>query len=193
MSVVAGDSPGRDRPADPYGVQTREQIARLEEFTVEPVAPDRIADHRSAGETLVTVDVPAHLGPRLDLDVDTSIALYRLVQLFGTPNVPGLEAGTDQPARETRTWQFLFDAVHEPGEGDGWSELLSVYDYKTRVSVGLSAWLDEDEPGFAFPEPVEEPPPWMDLPPEEDLRTLVRLVRTTVEHTVEATYKELWV
>lgn len=184
---------GPDQNTDPYDLQTREEIAQLQEFHVEPVSPARIAERREDGETLVTVDVPSYLGPRLDVDVDTSIVLYRLVQLFGTPNVPGLEAGADQPDRETRTWQYLLDARYEPEEGEGWQRLLSVYDHKTNVSVGMSAWTDADESTFPFPEPSVEPHPDVDLPPDDDLKGVVRVVRSTVEHVVEATYKDLWV
>ncbi len=193
---------GRDRPNDPYALQTKAQIARLDEFTIQPVSPAEIVDRRDAGEMLVSFDAPAYLGRRLFLDTDTSLILYRLVQLFGTPNVPGIEAGADQPARETRTWQYLFEAIHDPEEGEGWRRLVSVYDHKTNVSVGLAEWRDPDETlpegidgEFPFPEPVEteEVPPWLEVPPEEDLKLLITMVRLTVEHAVEATYKDLWV
>ena len=193
----------RDRVNDPYELQTREQLARLDEFTIQPVSPAEVVDRRDAGEVLVSFDAPAYIGRKLFMQTDTSLILYRLVQLFGTPNVPGLEAGADQPNRETRTWQYLFEAIHEPEEGEGWRRLVSIYDHKTNFSVGLSEWRDPDadalpegiDGAFPFPEPVEteELPSWLEVPPEEDLKLLVAMVRLTVGHAVEATYKDLWV
>lgn len=196
--------PGRtqDQANDPYELNTREEIASLEEYNIQPVSPAEIVDRRDAGEVLVSFDAPAYIGRKLFTKTETGMILYRLVQLFGTPNVPGLEAGTDQPDRETRTWQYLFEASYEPEDGEGWSRLVSVYDHKTNVSVGLSEWRDPDEGlpeavdgEYPFPEAIEaeEIPSWLDTPDEEELKLLVAMVRLTVEHAVEATYKDLWV
>lgn len=187
---------GRDPGGDAYAMESQADFDRLEALNIEPVAPGRVADRFEAGETLWTVDVPSYLGPKLVVDADTSIALYRFVQLFGTPNLTeraGLTAGTDQRPRETRTWQYLFDASYEPEDGQDRELLVSVYDYKTDVSIGVSAWHDGDDAETACPEPREEPPAWMDLPEEDLLVGLVHLLRTSVEFPVKATFNDLGV
>lgn len=187
---------GRGPGGDAYAMESQAAFDRLEALNIEPVAPGRVADRFEAGETLVTVDIPSHLGPKLVVDADTSIALYRLVQLFGTPNLTeraGLTAGTDQRTRETRTWQYLFDGSYEPEDGQRREFLVSIYDYKTDTSIGVSAWQEGGDSGEACPEPLEEPPAWMDLPEEDLLVGLVHLLRTSVEFPVKATFNELGV
>lgn len=183
-----------DRPQDEYRYGP-EELAKLDQtLTLEPVAPGDIEDHAAAGETLVTMDIPGHLQRGLAPDADTSIALYRLVQLFGTPNVPGLEAGADQPGRERTTWQYLFRATHTPDDEEAPDRelLVSVYDDRTNISVGLSEWHDlDDDPERVAPEPTDDPLPSGEIPPEEFLVNLVKLVLSMVEHAVEATYKDL--
>lgn len=185
-----------------------EDVAWFQQFTLEPVDPEMVRRRAAGGETLRTTDIPDHLGRTLAADVDTGPALYRLVQLFGTPNVPGLEAGADQPDREATTWQYLFGVTYTPGEADPTIPVpaeeteyrLSVYDYRTNLSVGLSRWSDpvqETDPdgdvGRVAAEPTGEAVPGEDLPDEEFLVALVQLVLSAVEHPVEATYGELWI
>ena len=170
-----------------------EELAALQQqVTLEPVAPGRIRERADAGETLATTGIPRYLNRRIASDADTPIALYRLVQLFGTPNVPGLEAGADQPERERRTWQYLFRVTYDPEDEPERELLLSVYDDRTNLSVGVSEWYDpEDSPERLAPEPTGDPLPSGDMPAEDTLVTLVKLVLSTVEHAVEATYEDL--
>ncbi|WP_227375159.1 hypothetical protein [Haladaptatus halobius] len=80
-------------------------------------SPEEI-ERRFAESTLTTLDIPSHLDWKLATEVETGTALYLLVQLFGTPNVPGVEAGADQRDREKTTWQYLFAVTYEPPNDD---------------------------------------------------------------------------
>lgn len=172
-----------------------EDVADIDErITFEPVPPREIDDHLDAGEVLATLDIPGYLERGIAPDADTSIVLYRLVQLFGTPNVPGLEAGADQPDRDRTTWQYLFRVTDDAGDGPPEEHLVSVYDHKTNLSVGVSEWhRPEDHPGRVAPEPSLETLPSGEIPPEETLELFVQLVLSTVEHAVAATYEGLHV
>lgn len=184
-----------DRPTHGYEYGP-DEVAWFEAFDLGPVEPSAIERRLDAGDVLETVDVPSNLNRSLVVQAGTGDALYRLVQLFGTPNVPGLEAGADQPDREKTTWQYLFEATYDPNDEDpnAGRYLLSVYDYKTKVSVGLSTWVEPDEPiDRAVFEPGDELPDQLDLPDEEFLVGLVQLVLHVVDDPVPATYKDLWV
>lgn len=181
-----------------------DEVAWFQRFTLEPVAPETLRERAAEGDLLVTTDVPDYLERQLAPDVDTGPALYRLVQLFGTPNVPGLEAGADQPDRQRTTWQYLFRVTYTPEDDEDdppvpapseeTEYLLSVYDYRTNLSVGLSRWHERDgnERRIAA-EPRGDALPGSDLPDGELLVALVQLVLSTVEHPVAATYEELWI
>lgn len=211
-----------DRPRDAFRYGPEDVASFAERFTVEPVAPTVIRDRLDDGRVLVTTDVPDYLDRSIASDADPGIALYRLVQLFGTPNVPGLEAGADQPMRERTTWQYLFrvgvgpaadvddtsdaagtDAAATDATGAdagatgeapaaGREDLLSVYDYRTDLSVGISEWHRRDgESDRVVREPSPEPLPSGAMPAEAHLERLVKLVLSTVEPAVEATYDDL--
>lgn len=202
-----------------------------ERVSMEPLAPAAIRERLDAGEVLVTTDIPSYLGRSIAVEADTSIGLYRLVQLFGTPNVPGLEAGADQPLREQTTWQYLFeftvrppadtgdaldagdtldvgdalDASDELDAGDETADtdpsdaeearthLVSVYDRRTNLSVGVAEFHPDPDGRLPGPEPTADPLPSGDVPDEADLELVVKLVLSTVEHAVEATYEGLHV
>lgn len=178
-----------------------QRLVWLEDFELRPVEPDTIRAAVADGRRLHTMDVPGYLDRSLAPTVDTGIALYRLVQLFGTPNLPGLEAGGDQPDRVKTTWQYLFSATYDPADPEeapfdapagGSEHLLSVYDYKTNLSVGLSTWSRGADERIAL-EPEATPLPDVDVPDADFLVALVQLVLSSVEHPVSATYRELWV
>jgi len=180
-------------PEDPAAA-AEEMAERLERFELTPVAPAEVERRLDAGDRLVTVDVPSRLGRKLVLDSETGVALYRLVQLFGTPNVPGLEAGADQPDREQVTWRYLFELTYDDPDGGQRRHLLSLYDYRTDVSVGLSSFVPGDGSGRAVPEPVETPLDGVTVPDDERfLQDLLQLSLNVVEEPVPATFKELWV
>jgi hypothetical protein len=186
----------------------RSNVDWFDRFTVEPASPTEIG-RRLDGAALATLDIPDLLDRKLVAEVETGVALYRLVQLFGTPNVPVGVAGAPQSDRESTTWQYLF-AVSFDAEGtdvDAPTEfLLSIYDYRTDVSVGLSAWADRgigadrsgDEPagedGAGVRDPTGDPTGWpARIPDETFLVGLVELALNVTEEPVPATYKRLWV
>jgi len=189
-----------DLPQDHYRYTPERASTLAEQLTLGPVAPTAIRERIDDGERLATTDIPTYLGKPIATNTDASIALYRLIQLFGTPNVPGLEAGAPQPMREKTTWQYLFEVEYDPGEDplvEGMAAgeyLVSVYDYKTNLSVGLASWYrpDEDPDRWAL-EPSGEPLPSGELPEDPFLAALVQLVLSTVEHAVEATHEDLHV
>ena len=134
-------------------------VEELREFTLIPVAREEIRSRREAGATLRELnlreerdDVYVELEPdptergRHD---DVGTALYRLVQLFGTPNVPGYDAGDDLSGREDTTFEYLLRVVNESDADertlpDEW--LITVYDYHVELGVGLAGWDDEVDP-----------------------------------------------
>jgi hypothetical protein len=182
---------GRDRSTDPYEYDD-EKLAWFEQFDLRPAPPERIREHLADGRALDTVDLPTHLGKRLIVDADTGLVLYRLVQLFGTPNVPGFEAGANQHDREATTWRYLFELTYAPEDGDVEEYLLSIYDRRTDVSVGLAGWREADGEE-SLPEPGEESDA-VEIPDDEELLVgIVQLALNVVEEPVPATYKDLWV
>jgi hypothetical protein len=209
VSVAGTPGPGRGPAADDGFVYDVERSQRLQGFTLQPVAPEAIEARLAAGDRLAVVDLPGRLDRRLHVDAGTGTVLYRLVELFGTPNVPGFEAGADQPPRERTTWRYLFETTYEPvpegeigiddGETAVWAMprecLVAVYDWKTNVSVGVATWEPAglDDRAAQLPEPGADG----DLPPGVDaepfLVGLVQLVVATVEEPVGATYKGQWI
>ena len=185
----------REAP-DPYATDP-DRFEWYRRFTLTPVDPEQLRDAVREGQTLETTDIPGYLGRPARASCDPGDALYRLVQLWGTPNVPGVTAGAIQRDRDLTTWQYLFEVEYEPRPEDDAaiprSFDLSVYDYRTEVSAGLSAFT-EAEPDRG---PVREPAPSvvasMEMPPTWFLEGVVALTLNMVEEPVPATYGELWV
>lgn len=155
----------------------------LGQVTAAPVAPDAVRE-RLADARLVTADIPSHLGDRAAGRVDPNVALYRLTQLFGTPNVPGREAGADQPERYRTTWQYLFRVTEAEEAGREW--LLSVYDYETELSAGVARFERDEGPRLPEPRAAGRDAA---LPDEETARRLVVLALQLVTDPVQATYE----
>lgn len=177
---------------DPYA-RDEGDLEWFERFEMSPVDPAELREMSGNGEVIETLDIPTYLGKPLLTDVETGTAAYRLIQLFGTPNVPGLEAGADQPPREQTTWQYLFELVYDAPGGDERTFSLSVYDYRTDVSAGLSTIAHREDANRVAAEPTSDPPAGLDVPEEDFLVGLVRLVANVVEEPVPATYRNLWV
>ncbi|QZX99657.1 hypothetical protein [Halobaculum rubrum] len=142
----------RDHPQTP-------PVEELQEFTLVPVAREEIADRRGDGEELREVnlresrdDVYVELDPdptERGAHDDIGTALYRLVQLFGTPNVPGYDAGDDVSEREDTTFKYLFRLVNGAEERDRtlpdeW--LVTVFDWHTELGVGIAEWGEDPDP-----------------------------------------------
>ncbi|WP_440008758.1 hypothetical protein [Halomicrococcus sp. SG-WS-1] len=127
----------------------------LQDIVVEPVAREEIRSRRADGEVLVEDDVReredlnvvAQLSGRPDASESENIgvALYRLVQLFGTPQFPEYEAGGDISWRTDDTFKYLLRATHRGDQAeipDEW--LMTVYDTHVRLGASVAEWRDED-------------------------------------------------
>ena len=165
-------------------------VSELQEFTLVPVAREEIGARRAEGATLEEVnlresrdDVYVELDPdptergRHD---DIGTALYRLVQLFGTPNVPGFDAGADLSGRDDTTFKYLFRLVNGAADDDRtlpdeW--LVTVYDWHTELGVGVAGWDDETDP-TTYDGAVE--------------LVSMALVTNVVSEAVECVYKDKW-
>lgn len=181
----------RDAP-NPYATDG-ERFEWFQRFDLQPTAPGEINDRLQAGEAIETMDIPGYLGPPARTECETGVALYRLVQLWGTPNVPGMTAGAIQLERDRTTWQYLFDVDYEPRPADDdvpESFRVSVYDHKTDVSAGL-AGFGEGEPFVKAP--TGDPVPSVSPPSDAFLEGVMALVLNMVDEAVPATYKERWV
>lgn len=140
----------RDHPDAP-------PVEELRNFTLTPVGRETIESRLEAGEQLEEINVlearedvyvelepdPTARGPKDDIGT----ALYRLVQLFGTPQVPGFEAGSDVSDREDTTFKYLFRLqstgdVEEQTLPEEW--LVTVFDWHVELGVGLAAWSGDD-------------------------------------------------
>lgn len=181
---------------NPYATDG-ERFDWFQRFTLQPTAPSEIAGRLRGGEAIETTDIPSYLGPKAQTECETGVALYRLVQLWGTPNVPGLTAGAMELERDRRTWQYLFDVDYEPRPEDveavPKSFRLSVYDYKTDVSAGLSGFGPTGNDIGAVHEPSEDVVESVSVPPDDFLEGVMALALNMVDQPVPATYKELWV
>lgn len=166
-------------------------------FSLTPTSPSEINERLADGQALETMDIPSYLSERARTDCETGVALYRLVQLWGTPNVPGRTAGAMAFERDRTTWQYLFDVEYDRREEDDSavpaSFRLSVYDYKTGVSVGLSGFGEPEEGDWDVEEPREAAVPSVTPPSDDFLEGIVGLALNMVDEAVPATYKELWV
>lgn len=176
---------------DTYGYDD-EKLEWFERFDMRPVDPETIDDRIADGELLRTLDLPLHLNRQLVVEPGTGMALYRLIQLFGTPNVTAWTAGSGMPDRDVTSWKYLFDVTYSAPDGEDRQFLLSIYDHKTDVSVGLSMWDEVGEEG-PVPAPTESPPEGLEVPDEEFCEGLVQLTLNVLEEPVPATFKELWI
>lgn len=167
----------RDHPDSP-------DLDELQEYVFEPVPPAEIERRREAGDELREVNlldheaVDAHVtleNPREKRSIDIGTVLYRLVQLFGTPQFSEYRAGEDISWRDDETFKYLF-TVTAQDDGDEW--LITVHDWRVRLGVSLAAWdseIDGDAP------PVDE----------EDALALLRLVTNVVTEPVLCEHKEI--
>lgn len=188
FDVEPGHNLDRD---DTYGYD-EEKLEWFERFDMRPVDPATVDERVADGDVLRTVDLPLHLNRKLVVEPETGMSMYRLTQLFGTPNVPVWVAGSEMADRDVTTWQYLFDVVFSAEDGEDRQFLLSIYDHKTDVSVGLSTW-DESGGDRPVPAPTDSPPEGLDLPDEEFCEGLVQLTLNVLEEPVPATHEDLWI
>ncbi|WP_244605233.1 hypothetical protein [Halorussus halobius] len=138
----------------------------LQDVTVEPVPPEEIADRREGGRVLVEdnvrerddLDVIAYLSPEPDGDdaVDVGTGLYRLIQLFGTPQLSEYHAGEDISWRTDETFKYLFRARREASEDDDLPEewLFTVHDSHVRYAASVAEWHEDDDGTFVADDQV---------------------------------------
>ena len=181
---------------NPYATDGQ-RLDWYQRFTLRPTAPGEINERLADGGAIETTDIPTYLGRKAHTDCETGVALYRLVQLWGTPNVPGMTAGAMQLERDRTTWQYLFDVEYDRAEDDDpdvpTSFRLSVYDYKTDVSAGLSGFGTAEDSVGTVCEPTEAVVGSVTVPPEAFLEGVMGLVLNMVDEAVPATFQERWV
>jgi len=163
-------------------------LEQLQNLVLEPVSQDEIRRRRENGETLaedlindredLDVRAPMSEEPGEPVDGDVGTALYRLVQLFGTPTFPEYMAGEDISDRRETTYKYLFrvelgDDV--AGLPDEW--LITVGDWKVEVGVGVCEWRDEESEFTADTQVA---------------LTSMALVQNVTAEPVECDYKDIW-
>ncbi|WP_137287134.1 hypothetical protein [Halorussus salinisoli] len=128
----------------------------LRDVRVEPIPPEEIERKREDGKVLVEdnvrerddLNVIAYLSTESDGSdaVSVGVALYRLVQLFGTPQVSDYHAGNDISDRTDETFKYLFRARREDAtEDDELPEewLFTIHDSHVRYAASVAEWRDE--------------------------------------------------
>jgi hypothetical protein len=131
----------------------------LQDIFIEPIPLEEIERKRDEGSLLVEdnireredLDVIAYLSPEANGEdaVSVGIGLYRLIQLFGTPQMPEYHAGEDISSRTDETFKYLFRAYREEAdENDELPEewLFTIHDSSVRYAASVAEWRDDDEP-----------------------------------------------
>lgn len=160
-------------------------VDELHEYLLEAVPPEEIRRRRESGDELLetnlleldAVDAYVELepDPMAPGDTDIGTALYRLVQLFGTPNVRRHVAGEDISNRTDTTFTYLL-AVSRQDEPAEW--LVTVHDWHVRLGVSVAGWASELD-GEA---PAVDP---------ETAVSLLALVTNVVTEPVHCEYEEI--
>lgn len=172
----------RDHPDAP-------SLDALGELVVEPVSRAEIQSHRESGDRLLECNLNEHESfdayAELETDPfgegandDVGTALYRLVQLFGTPQLAEYAAGEDVSDRTDTTFKYLF-RVRAPGGTDLPDEwLVTAFDWHVRLGVALADWgaSDADEPAYR---------------PDVAL-TSFALVANVASEPVQCEYEDVW-
>lgn len=131
-------------------------LERIDDVTIEPIPREVIRDRLEDGQELVEDNLTERddLDARLELSDDpgqevtanVGTALYRYVQLFGTPQWPGYFAGDDISDREDTTFKYLFRATVEQDDDayelpDEW--LFTVHDWHVNVGASYAEWRED--------------------------------------------------
>lgn len=126
----------------------------LRDVLVEPVPASDIEARREDGKVLVEDNVRE----REDLNVvayisgdpdaaetdNIGVPLYRLIQLFGTPQMPELQAGEDISGRRDATFKYLFRVTHKGNADELPTEwLMTIHDSHVRFAASVARWRDE--------------------------------------------------
>ncbi len=126
----------------------------LQDIVVEPVPREEIESRRADGEVLVEdnvrerddLNVVAYLsGEAGAVETDNiGVPLYRLTQLFGTPQFPELQAGEDISWRTDETFKYLFRVTYKGNPDELPSEwLMTIHDSHVRYAASVAEWRDE--------------------------------------------------
>lgn len=150
-------------PTDVRSHPDAPDLEQLENVVLEPVSQDEIRRRRDDGEELVEdlvneredldVRAPMSEAPGEAVEGDVGTAMYRLTQLFGTPQFPEYVAGEDISDRRETTYKYLFRArVEDDVEElpDEW--LMTIQDWRLEVGVSICEWRDGDDELTADPE-----------------------------------------
>ncbi|MCO8246991.1 MULTISPECIES: hypothetical protein [unclassified Haladaptatus] len=134
----------------------------LQDILIEPVARSEIEARRDDGALLIEDNVRE----REDLNVvayvsddsdgsdatDIGVPLYRLIQLFGTPQLPELQAGEDISGRRDATFKYLFRVTHKGDPVELPSEwLMTIHDSHVRFAASVAEWRDGNTDFVADP------------------------------------------
>jgi hypothetical protein len=172
----------------PFDIENHPESPSLDElgeFIIEPVPPAEIQTRRDRGEVLVetnlmdhdAVDAYVELGdPERGIRENVGTVLYRLVQLFGTPQLPEFRAGTDISHRTDATFKYLLEVSEtDPDDPPARDWLITVHDWHVRLGVSLADWSDdpEDRPSVEKSEAID----------------LLALVNNAVTEPVECEYE----
>lgn len=164
-------------------------LESLQNVVVEPVPRDEIAARRDADEYLLEdnlvdredLDVRLELSdtPGGEVSQDVGTVLYRFTQLFGTPQLPEYQAGEDISFREETVFKYLFRASTEAAGEDLPEEwLVTVFDYRVGLGVGVATWGDDPAASFTAERPVAI--------------TSLALAHNIANEAVECVYEDVW-
>ncbi|EFW92797.1 hypothetical protein ZOD2009_08004 [Haladaptatus paucihalophilus DX253] len=127
----------------------------LQDLLIEPVSRSEIEARRDDGDVLVEdnvreredLNVVAYLSGDPDAAETDNIGvpLYRLVQLFGAPQLPELQAGEDISGRTDATFKYLFRVTHKRTPGELPTEwLMTIHDSHVRFAASVAEWRDAE-------------------------------------------------
>jgi hypothetical protein len=135
------------------------ELFQQTELVVEPVPLEEIRQKREDGYVLVEdnvrerddLNVMAYISedPKAEETQSIGVALYRLCQLFGAPQLPEYMAGEDISNRTDEVFKYLFrasiDEDAQPDEEFPNEWLMTIHDSHVRLAAGVAEWRETDE------------------------------------------------
>ncbi|WP_158057448.1 hypothetical protein [Halorussus halophilus] len=175
-------------PTDVRNHPDAPDFEQLQNVVLDPVTQEEIQRRRHDGEVLVEdvvnerddldVRAPVSNEPGEPIDGDVGTVLYRLVQLFGTPQFPEYMAGEDISDRHETTYKYLFRARVEDDSDelpDEW--LMTIQDWRVELGVSVAEWRDSDESFTAD---------------STTALTSLTLAQNVTASAVECDYEDIW-
>lgn len=135
-------------------------LETLGDIVVDPIPREEIIARREDGDVLLednirerddvdaypSMETGTQPGGQTAFDENVGTILYRLVQLFGTPQFPEYTAGDDISHRTDTTFKYLFRATLDEENDDLPGEwLFTVFDWRVDLGVAIARWGDEGE------------------------------------------------